>query len=99
MHAQINRGVALIWNGMRKLSYTNKEIALSIGRFIIMMHFDNEYKDDRGFKPLMGRTVCIALASIDGSNTKSYVSGLNVLESKLRNILKYVKNEFRDICK
>lgn len=98
MYVQINRGATLIWNGMRKLPYTNNEIALALGRFVVMMYFDNEYDDNREYKPLMGRTVYIGLASVDGSNTKSYVSGLNALESKRRNILKYVNDEFRNIC-
>lgn len=89
----LNRGCNLIWNGMRLLPYTDREIASSLGRFIIMFCETRSEVNCENSRLLWG-AIKVALSNGDGSNTRGFVSGYGVLQLKRKNILKYLKPEW-----
>ncbi|MGN7724158.1 FRG domain-containing protein [Chitinophaga sp. 22620] len=98
LNTRIQKGCNLIWNGMRKLPYTNREIAITLSRFVIMMSVVQEYKNDH-YRPLIGQSVYISLSSGDGSYSHAYVGGYNILNAKRKNIYNYININDRTICK
>lgn len=89
----LNRGCNLIWNGMRLLPYTDREIGQCLGRFIIMFcetRSDRELENTR----LIPWSIKVRLSNGDGSNTRGFVSGYEVLRLCRKNILKYVRPEW-----
>jgi hypothetical protein len=93
----IQKGVNLIWNGMRNLPYTNTEIALSISRFIIM-YFQERFKDHSQYKPWEIDTVYIGMSIGDGSHSNAHIGAQNILNAKRRNLNKYLNSEYQSIC-
>ena len=97
LNTRIQKGCNLIWNGMRKLPYTNREIAVTLSRFVIMMSLNHDYKRTQ-YRPLMGETIYTGLSSGDGSYSRAHVGGHNILNTKRRNIYRYINNNDRAIC-
>jgi hypothetical protein len=98
LNSQIHKGCNLIWNGMRSLPFTNREIAIALSRFIILMYSHEFWKRNDDYKPLMGNVVYIDLSSGDGSHSRAYIGGQNILDGKRQNISKYLKDKYRLVC-
>ncbi|RPD38267.1 FRG domain-containing protein [Chitinophaga barathri] len=97
LNNQIQKGCNLIWNGMRNLPYTDREIAIALSQFVIMMCDDHTYSDD-DYKPLMGQAIKISLSNDNMSHSRAYAGGFNILSAKRKNIYRYIKSEEREIC-
>lgn len=92
----IQEGSNLIWNGMRVLPYTNRQISSALVRFVIMMTYDHRHKSN-DFRPLIYRSLYVGMSGAEGSGARAYVSGYRVLRSKRSAIYKYIKKENRKI--
>jgi hypothetical protein len=99
MAKKMERGVNLIWNGMRKLPYGLSEITKCIARFIILLYREPKFGYEGNYLPLMGRIVEVGRSGADLTYGRCFVSGLDMLEKVRRNIYGLIREEDREICK
>ncbi|WP_175632628.1 FRG domain-containing protein [Pedobacter ghigonis] len=90
LQQQIDFGCNLIWDGMRLLPYSSKQIATAIIRFVFMaaIHYKNPIYD---FNPLVPSKVLVEMTNGDGARGRAHVCGYGILWAKRNSIAKYIK--------
>jgi hypothetical protein len=87
----VNRNVKHIWDGMRTLPYTQKQILYSISKYLALEFYDSVKKVN--IEKLFHSPILIAMSDSFGTHCKCFVSG-QLLQSTFREDILDIQSDF-----